>query len=405
MRVLFTTWSWPSHLYPLVPLAWAFRSAGHEVLVAGEPGVLPEITAAGLPGVAVGHEVDSVGLVRGYVLPSESGPTVDGGPTPRTGRGPRALRMLEAHAESMTDDLVEVARSWGADLIVYEPTALAGPLAAAATGVPAVRHLYGGDLLLRARGLLPELLAPLARRHGVDTGADTFAPLGTVTVDPTPPGFQPPSEDRRLPMRYVPYNGAGSVGRSPLGPPGDGRRRTVVTWGYTMAKLHPELFLAGRAAEALAADDTEVVLAVSAAQRPLLDGVPGVAAGVASGAVRIVEDVPLHLLMDDASLVVAHGGAGTALTALQAGLPLLLVPQLPDHAGHSARVEALGAGTVLTRDEATPERIREAARALLADDAKQRAAAREARTGLLDQPTPAELVGELLALGSGVAAA
>ncbi|MEU3908904.1 hypothetical protein AB0F20_34740, partial [Streptomyces goshikiensis] len=34
MRILFTTWAAPSHLFPLVPLAWAARVAGHEVLLA-----------------------------------------------------------------------------------------------------------------------------------------------------------------------------------------------------------------------------------------------------------------------------------------------------------------------------------------------------------------------------------
>ena len=71
MRVLFTTWAWPSHLYALVQLAWACRSAGHEVLVASQPELLDEIIRTGLPGVAVGADVDAVELVRGYVLPSK----------------------------------------------------------------------------------------------------------------------------------------------------------------------------------------------------------------------------------------------------------------------------------------------------------------------------------------------
>ncbi|MFE9383029.1 nucleotide disphospho-sugar-binding domain-containing protein [Streptomyces sp. NPDC007025] len=389
MRVLFTTWAWPSHLYALVPLAWACRSAGHEVLVVSQPELLPLIERTGLPGAAVGKDVDGVGMVRGYVLPSEDDPTADRR-APRAGKGPRALRMFTAHADSMVAGTAETARRWRADVVVSEPTALAGPLAAAAAGIPAVRLLYGADLMARARPLLPEALAPLAERVGVDPAG--YDPFGAVTIDPCPPGFQAPDPagHPRLPMRYVPFNGPGTPPDPPLPPPAPGIRRAVVTWGHTMARLDPALFLAGHAARALAAlPGTETVLAVTAAQRPLLGEVPD--------GVRVVTDAPLHTVLAGADLVVAHGGAGTVLTGLRAGLPLLLVPQLPDHAGHAARVLAAGAGEVLTRDEAGAEGLRDAAAGLLdpVRGAERRAAARALRDGMLAQPAPASLVGEL----------
>ena len=34
MRVMLTPWPNPAHLYPIVPLAWALQSAGHEVCIA-----------------------------------------------------------------------------------------------------------------------------------------------------------------------------------------------------------------------------------------------------------------------------------------------------------------------------------------------------------------------------------
>ncbi|MDH6129115.1 nucleotide disphospho-sugar-binding domain-containing protein [Kitasatospora sp. GP82] len=379
MRVLFTTWAWPSHLYALVPLAWACRAAGHEVLIAGQPELHDDIVRTGLPAARVGHDVDAAGLVRGYLLPSAAvpAPVAPAGPE---GRGPRAMRMFHAHADSMVDDLTALARDWRADLVVYEPTALAGPIAAAAAGVPAARLLYGTDLLLRARGLLPEVLAPLAERNGV--GA--FDPFGAVTVDPCPDEFQVPVDYRRLPMRYVPFNGSGAGPSLPA--PAPGRRRVVVTWGHTMAKLSPAHFLAPQAALAAHGADTDVVLAVSSEQLPLLGDLPE--------DITVTVDAPLHLLLTDADLVVSHGGAGTVLTTLQAGLPLLLVPQLPDHAGHSARVLAVGAGEVLSRDEAEPERMRAEVRRLL-DSEHERKAARRLRERNLQRPAPADLVADL----------
>ncbi|MER7539985.1 nucleotide disphospho-sugar-binding domain-containing protein [Streptomyces sp. NPDC097704] len=389
MRVLFTTWAWPSHLYGLVPMAWACRAAGHEVLVAGQPGIHDEIVRTGLPAATVGHDVDAVGLVRGYVLPSRTlpAPAAPAGPE---GRGPRALRMFHAHADSMVDGLTALARDWRADLVVYEPTALAGPIAAAATGVPAVRLLYGTDLMLRARPLLPDVLAPLAARNGVHA----FDPFGDLTVDPCPDEFQLPTDQRRLSMRYVPFNGPGDG--TPIAPPPPGRRRVVVTWGHTMARLSPAHFFAPEAALAAHGPDTDVVLAVSADQLPLLGDLPA--------DVTVTVDTPLRQLLADADLVVAHGGAGTVLTSLQAGVPLLLVPQLPDHAGHSARVLATGTGEVLSRDEADHGRLRGEIRRLLASD-RERAAARRLAERNLERPAPADLVAALERLTDTRAAA
>lgn len=380
MRLLFTTWAWRSHLYAMTPLAWACRAAGHEVLVASQPALAGEIVRTGLPAVAVGHDVDAVALVREYLLPVGGAAE----PTRRArGAGPRVLAMLLAHAESMAGDLTELARRWKADLVVFEPTTLAGPIAAGAAGVPAVRHLYGVDLLSRAASLLPGLLAPLAGKHD----AGEIDPLGAVTIDPVPAALRMPSDRPSLPMRYLPYNGPGAVTAPPEG--SASAPRVCVTWGHTIAKVAPDRFPVASVVTALARTGVEVIVAISAEQRPLLGEVPP--------GVRVVLDRPLHNLLPHCDLVVAHGGAGSILTTLSHGLPQLLVPQLPDHAGHAGRVLAAGAGEVLMIDEATPERLC-AETARLLGEGGARAAAERVRAEMLSSPAPAELVGELAAL-------
>jgi len=383
MRVLFVTWAWPSHLYALVPLAWSLRAAGHQVLVASQPELLGEIAGTGLPGVAVGADVDAVDLVRGYVMPSAGDA---GGQAPRAGKGPRAMRMFLAHAESMVDDLVEVARGWGAEAVVYEPTALAGPIAAAAAGVPAIRHLYGTDLMLRARPLLTELLMPLANRHGVTE----FDPFGLVTVDPTPPALQVPVDYQRISMRHLAYTGSGQAAPPRKSVP-RGFGRVCVTWGHTMAKLDPSRFLARHVLDALVGEpDLEVVAAVSADQRPLLgDGYPNA---------EILVDTSLDDVFPDCDLVIAHGGAGTVLTAVRHAVPMLLIPQLPDHTGHAARVLAAGAGVVLTRDQATEERIVKETRGLLSGGDGPRQALSVLAAEMRRAPSPAEVAERLVPL-------
>ncbi|MGW2425618.1 nucleotide disphospho-sugar-binding domain-containing protein, partial [Streptomyces sp. NPDC001709] len=67
VRVLFTAWGWNTCYYPLVPLASAARAAGHEVVVATQPGLVPTVLRSGLPAAAVGHDTDAGALMGGFL--------------------------------------------------------------------------------------------------------------------------------------------------------------------------------------------------------------------------------------------------------------------------------------------------------------------------------------------------
>jgi len=385
MRVIFTTWAWPSHLYALVPLAWALRAAGHEVLVASQPALMEAVRHTGLAGAPVGHDVDALSAFRAIALPSSPAPVGGGqsGPAPggSTGGsgargGPRVVGLFAAIAEAMAPELVALGRGWRADLIVSEPTCLAGPVAAAALGIPYVRHLYGTDLLANAGPFLGEALDPLRRRLGL--AAVDLA--GVATVDPCPASLQPPAPSRRIPLRHVPFNGPGRLPR-PL-PGGSGRPRVCVTWGTTPARVDPRLFLAPQVARAFAGQ-AAVVLAITPEQRPLLGDLPP--------DVHVVESAPLHLLLPRCDAVVSHGGAGTILTALACGLPLLLIPCLPDHLRHAAAVAGTGAAVTLPAGTGDPETIAAALPGMLAGGA----AAAGLGAEMAARPSPAAVAQEL----------
>jgi UDP:flavonoid glycosyltransferase YjiC (YdhE family) len=382
MRFLFVTWAWPTHLMAMVPLARACLEGGHEVLVASQPALSGAIADVGLAAASVGQDVDSITAFREIALPPTSarpGPARPGAGGPGPG-GPRVLRLLVSLAEAMADDLIALAQGWQADLIVFEPTALAGSVAAAAVGLPAVRHLYGTDLMSGMREFLPAALASLGGRLGVPA-AD---PMGAATIDPCPAGVQAPVGSRRLPVRYVPVSGPGLV---PQRLPARGHRpRVCVTWGTTLSRIDPGLFGAGRVLHALAGLDVEVVCAITAEQRAALGPVPD--------GVRVIESAPLHLLLPDCDLVVAHGGAATLLTALSHGLPQLHIPFLPDHKRHAAQLAAAGAGALLPAPADDPRQIRDQVSRLLAGPGF-RTAARRLRDEMLRQPEPARLVPEL----------
>ncbi|MEV7545848.1 nucleotide disphospho-sugar-binding domain-containing protein [Streptomyces sp. NPDC089915] len=345
MRVLFTAWAWPPHYYPLVPLAWAMRNAGHEIRVAGPPALADAITHSGQPAVEVGRDADFSEMTRGTMNIDRDAPA-----TPelwrelRKPKGERALKMFASIAETMVDGLVDFARGWQPDLVVHSPTSYAGAIAAAAVGVPNVRVLMAPDIAYRGRHAEPALLADMCARFGVTD----VNPLGALTVDPCPPRIQIPSEYPRQLMRYVPYNGPAEMPHWLLEPPT--RKRVCITWGTTLAAVNPNLVLAGRMLEAVAGLDAEVIVTVAPSHREFLGPVPE--------NVRVVEGLSLHLLLPTCDLMIHQGGNGTTMTAMASGVPQLIVPQFPDQAFVAERMAAAGAADVLLPEEADAATVR-----------------------------------------------
>src|ERR1700760_1760076 len=202
VRVLVTTWAWTSHFLPLVPLSWALRGNGHELAVASTASLMPSITAAGLPAVALGkdNEAEVRQLTRWYFkwLTDRSAPV--SWPEVRA-QGTSTVEMYRMLADTSIDDMLEFSAAWHPDLVIYDPTTFAGPLVAAVLGVPAVRHLWGMDYTYLTHEFEPVALAEVCARIGLPT----VEPLGDVTVDPCPPSLQLDVGTglSRLPMRFV----------------------------------------------------------------------------------------------------------------------------------------------------------------------------------------------------------
>src|SRR5205814_5628085 len=83
--------------------------------------------------------------------------------------------------------------------------------------------------------------------------------------------------------------------------------------------------------------------------------------------VQVERYVPQSLIFPRCDLVVTHGGSGTLLAALAHGLPLVMIPIGADQPDNAACCTALGVGRMIGPDERTPEAIRAAVRAVLAD--------------------------------------
>lgn len=378
MRVLVTTWAWPSHYHPLVPVSWALVAAGHEVRVATQPGGGEALRRPGLVLHEIGDPVDFPALF-GRMAAGLAGKNGPGG----------AQDALAARAEvngALLDELVPLAGRLRPDLVLHNPATQAGPLLAALLGVPAVRVLPGPDFGYRAKGSgldAGAALTAVRARHGLSE-VDLS---GTLTLDPCPAALRVEAAYRRQPMRHVPFTGHVTAPVLPERPAGG--PRVCVTWGATVPTLGAAAPALEPVVDALAELAGEVVVGDVTAE-------PGLSAPDERG-VRVAGAVPLPVLLPECDLLVSQGGAGTVLAALLAGIPHLIVPQIADQGFNAELVERAGAGRALPASDCDPAQLRRLAGELLADQS-YRAAARRAGAEMTQLPSPAEVVGVLAEL-------
>lgn len=99
----------------------------------------------------------------------------------------------------------------------------------------------------------------------------------------------------------------------------------------------------------------------------------------AAGNVQVLRSAPHREVLAEAALTITHCGHGTTVKALAAGVPLLCVPMGRDQHDIAARVVHSGAGIRIDAD-ATPDRLAEGVREILAGDEYRRGAQRIARS-------------------------
>jgi MGT family glycosyltransferase len=93
-------------------------------------------------------------------------------------------------------------------------------------------------------------------------------------------------------------------------------------------------------------------------------------------------------LLPRCSAVVTVGGKATILAAIEAGVPLVLVPTTWDKPDNARRITETGAGVRLSPRKCTPETLRAAANEVLAEP-RYRAAAQDLAVRLREAPGPA----------------
>jgi UDP:flavonoid glycosyltransferase YjiC (YdhE family) len=352
----------PGHFFPLVPLAWAFRALGHDVLVATPDNFAAAVVRAGLP-------VVSCGPTTNFVARAESGGSVE---ERRFANG----RTFGEFAASSLPGTLDLVRTWRPDLVVSERAEFAGPIAARAHDVPAVEFQWSvatlGEYRTAASAVLGDALA------GLELAA---LPEPARVVTSWPASLRKQHAADHIGMRHVPYNGDSAV-PSWLWEPRT-LPRICFTMGTVLPHLDPE-----RAADAvlpvlhkLSELDAEFVVAVDDKVADAWPDLPS--------AIRHRGRLPLSLVLPTCAVAIHHGGHGTALTALDAGASQLVLPVFDDQLDNADAVVRSGAGLSLSSAEMNPDAVVDRC-AKLIEDGAFRVEAAVVAAEIASQPSPVE---------------
>lgn len=372
MRVLFASTRGVGHFNPLVPFVDSALRAGHEVMVAGPPALAPTIEPTGYP-FWQGEDppADELGATWarvGQVAPEEAEQIVIG----EIFAGLNVRAMLPA----LRDEL----REWRPDVVLREQAEFASAIAAEEAGVPHAR--LGISQTTLDRDWLTIAGPALESAHeGISDAIwrTPFLSLFPAALD-DPEGELPP-DVRRF------RDPAEPAGDEPLPDwwGDDSQPLVYVSFGTVAGGTPMAGALYGGALAAAAELPVRVLLTVG---RELdVD-----ALGPLPPNVHVEPFVPQVDVFGHASAVVTHGGSGTTLGALAAGLPLVVVPLFADQPMNARRVAAVGAGVV-----AEPPGIREAVETVLDEPKFARGAARVAQEIAWLPPTDEAFEGEGLA--------
>jgi UDP:flavonoid glycosyltransferase YjiC (YdhE family) len=370
VRVLFASTRGTGHFNPLVPLIEACLRGGHEVMVAGPPPLAETVERAGYP-FWEGAEPpeDELGALWGRV------PTASREQANAIVVG-EIFGRLNVHA--MLPSLEVACAEWRPDLLVREEAEFASAVAAQRHGV---RHARLGISLGALEDLALELAGP--RLDELDPGI-AEAIWASPYLTSVPARLEDPQGARR-PVTYRFRDPAGIPPREPL-PEGDTPPLVYVSFGSIAGTMPIADALFAAVFEVAAGLPARVLLTLGQRDADIE------ALGPAPPNLRVEAWVNPADVLPQASAAVSHGGFGTTLGAVAAGLPLVVVPLFGDQPDNASRVEAVGAGVVVWPD-AEAESMRSGLDAT---------ALREAIETVLDEPaygrTARELAAEIAAL-------
>ena len=367
MRLLFSCRPAYGHLFPLVPLARAARDAGHEVVFATGPTFVDQVRELGFEahpaGISVGEAETEARRRHGDAEIGTILITMFGDVLPR----------------ATLSDLTPLLPRIRPDLVVYEQSDVGAAKAARDAGIPYVSHVIGRSM---PPAILGAAAGQLAWMWDGDVPADLM--MGDTAIDIWPDVVRDPVV-AALPTVFRLRPGAFDLD-APMPELDSGRPLVYLTLG-TVSFGATEVLRA--AIDGLARLPVDVLVAVGPGDPAVLGEVPD--------SVHVTGFVPQAKVLQRASLVVHHGGTGTVLGTLAAGLPQLVLPQGADQFINADVLAEVGAGAKLVGPAITADAVEDTARRLL-DDPAVRGVAAKAAAEIAEMPAPSAVVAQLATL-------
>jgi UDP:flavonoid glycosyltransferase YjiC (YdhE family) len=289
-----------------------------------------------------------------------------------TAPGPEAAELFAGTRVDLTWDAAEQqVRRFRPDLLVCDPLDFVGPTVAASMGLPWATHGISG-------GLPPAFMSALTQRWHQQLAARRLAPtIRLAYLDPYPDalhGNEAVHPSDRLPVRVEPFDRPGSQFTPPVFQ--NAAPRVLLSLGTSLEdnSLEPDL------TRNLATAGYNVLVTRSAP------------AGVQrTSNIRYLGFVPLARVLPEVSAVISAGGTGTLLSALAAGLPLVIRPVMADQPLNATRAEHLGVSRTLRTSTDVARLIGE-----VLDDPRYREAAERVRRANAALPSPGAVLSDLL---------
>lgn len=362
----------------MVPLACAFADRGDEVLWATAPDAVTRLESAGFRAEPAGmRERDGFETVATdpeiLALPPDQRPQL---------MGPKLFGTVRA--ATMLADLKPIAEAWDPGLLVCDALELAGPIVARHLGLANVTHSFGPLLPPERLAAMAEIVAPLWEGLGLQPRpyAGTYDHL---YLDIYPPSLQPatpthiPSSQLLRPVTFT----TGDDEALPAWVTAPGPPLVYITFGTVFSDV--------AVLASIVSAVRELNVRVVATVGPHIDP-EGL--GPQPPTVYIARYIPQRQLLPYCSAVVSHGGSGTFLASVGAGLPQLCLPQGADQFLNATACARSGIGLSLRPDQTSPDPVRAAVSRLLAEDSFRSAAAAVGHE-IATMPAPDEVAARL----------